>query len=138
MSKFLPYPHWNGPVVVERCKAFDAWDNQHRQSNQLAGLRLLFGHSRGSIILACRHWPHLLCWQWMLRLEWRPTKRVLFKFWRQGPGLAGGYMWVLSFLWLGALVYHRQASDRIAALGRRYREDAPVIYDYASRAADVT
>jgi hypothetical protein len=134
LSNHLPMPPGHDEQVWRRCREFDAWDRAHRARNIFAGLRLFYGTSDGRIInLASRHWPHLLCWQWIV--SWcRPFpgyQRQFFRLHREGPGAAGGESLTLHLFWLGYLHYSRQASDRIAALGR-VRQDAPVVYPRAA------
>lgn len=125
MSGFLPIPPWFAPDVKERCREFDAWDSELRRRRPLAGLSLRF--NRLGVNLS-RHWPHLLCWQWIARIgpstgyRWRRW----FGFYRSGPGTVGGFHIVVTLFGL-SFSYQRQASDRIAQFGA-HRRAAPVIH----------
>jgi hypothetical protein len=137
LAAFLPMPPGHGAGVWDRCRAFDDWDRSRRARNVFAGLKLFYSTSDGRIInLASRHWPHLLCWQWIV--SWcRPFpgyEQQFFKLHREGPGLSGGESVTLHLLWLGYIHYRRQASDRMAALGRGHF-DAPVIFPKLACAA---
>ena len=123
LARPLPILPHHAPDIVERMHAFDRWDaEQRRKAGPLAGLRFHWNHGPH----LSRHWPHLLCWQWMIRYE-PPRYKGKPGFWRFGPGAAGGDMIGLRLPLLGAIVYQRQASDRIAAFGTA-RRTAPVIF----------
>lgn len=134
MSRHLPIPyrHADKPATVESIRIFDAWDDeQRRQRGFWAGLRLFSNLGKRHIYIASRHWPHLLCWQWILTLDILPFRPRLLEFKKLGPGANGGLSWSFRFLWLFSLCYRRQASDRIPALGLR---EAPRVY-YGPKAA---
>ena len=117
-------PHFDADTV-ERIRAFDRWDlARRRQAGLLAGLS--FHKSRGRVSLY-RHWPHLLCWQWGLHLEIGRTKGMKSGFWKQGPGAAGGLHTGFRIPKVGAIIFHRQASDRIAQFGEP-RRSAPIVF----------
>lgn len=123
-----PFPYTADAETMARCAAFDAWDDARRARNVLAGLHFFRRTScRRTFNLACRHWPHLLCWQWILSVDFRPHTPALFAFHRSGPGAMGGESWTLRALWLFCLHYKRQASDRIATSGPMQQE-APAVY----------
>ncbi|MFN4296785.1 MAG: hypothetical protein ACK4FB_08075 [Brevundimonas sp.] len=124
----LPFPYTADEQTMARCAAFDAWDDAMRGRNVFAGLHLFRRTSCARTVnLACRHWPHLLCWQWILALDVRPHRPMLWHFHRSGPGAMGGESWTLRFLWLFCLRYQRQASDRITQPGP-LRSEAPEVY----------
>lgn len=113
---------------VPQVLAFDAWDRAKRKSNPWAGLKFFEQtNDRRSFNVAARHWPHLLCWQWLLIWS-RPAPdgpRYGFKFYpARGESVP---RWTLHLLWMGYLHFQRQNYDRIAALGPA-GEGAPVIY----------
>lgn len=135
MGKHLPIPYWLAPDVQQRCRDFDAWDDERRrEAGFFAGLRL-FKMTGRRFRIACRHWPHLLCWQWILAVDFMPFRGRALEFRRSGPGAAGGLHWSLRFLWLFSLDYQRQGSDRIAALGP-IRASAPKIFRHEAANAD--
>ena len=113
---------------VPQVLAFDAWDRAKRRANPIAGLRFFQSTSSGRCVnVASRHWPHLLCWQWLL--TWSPPApdgpRFWFKFF---PAYGDGVpRWTLHLLRLGYLHFQRQNYDRMAALGPAGR-GAPVIH----------
>lgn len=138
-SAALPMPPAHGPDIWARCRDFDRWDRgMRRQFGLFAGL--MFFHrtnSKRSFNLIVRHWPHLLCWQWVLAFNVAVADegRHFFRFCGMTrPSIHGGQSWTLHLFWIGYLHYQRQASDRIAAMGPIGR-DAPVIYPREVRAA---
>jgi hypothetical protein len=56
---------------------FDAWDDAERaRRGWLAGLSFWTKTNvKGERILLSRHWPHLLCWSWSIRVGWRNRSR---------------------------------------------------------------
>lgn len=126
----LPHPRGADPATAHRCDLFDAWDrHMRRHQGWGAGLSFWKRDSGGGLIIAARHWPHLLCWQWLLTWQARGSKREFFRVWKLGPGAAGGLHVGLRLFWLGQLVYQRQASDRIASFSY---PDAPRVYPRAA------
>jgi hypothetical protein len=54
-----------------------AWSNAHKRRNPFAGLR--FFHRQGNrLTIASRHWPHLLCWDWLLDVSDHVALAYLF------------------------------------------------------------
>jgi hypothetical protein len=105
--------------------AFDAWSaRKKRELGFFAGLT--FNKMNPPTIgwAFSRHWPHLLCWQWSV---WLTTVRPEYDgppgFWFR----RGHKQWRLR-IWGLELSWHHQNYDRIAAIGRRWRHDAPVIH----------
>ena len=98
---------------VPQILAFEAWDRKQRRARPFAGLAFFRPASDASTIIASRHWPHLLCWQWLL--SWKPyradeTRRWL-KLYRDTD------TWTLHVARLGFLYFKRQRYDRMAARG---------------------
>jgi hypothetical protein len=109
---------------VSAVLAFEKWSaEQKRKLGPFAGLKMFRRTSGRSVIIISRHWPHLLCWQWLL--DWAPykadEKRRLFAF------FSDTNTWTLHLAWIGYLYFKRQSYDRMAALGPRWA-DAPVIF----------
>jgi hypothetical protein len=118
--RLSPYEADRVPQVL----AFEAWsERQKRVLGPFAGLKVFSRTSGGSLIIVSRHWPHLLCWQWLL--DWVPyrtdERRRWFALYRQPNS------WTLHLARLGYLYFKRQSYDRMAALGPRWA-DAPVIF----------
>ena len=109
---------------VPQILAFEAWDREKRRSRPFAGLKFGERCSDGSINLAARHWPHLLCWQWVLnwKLYRADERRHLLAFYRYADS------WTLHLMRCGRLNFQRQDYDRMAALGP-LGEGAPVIFN---------
>lgn len=125
---FLPIMPHHDAETVARIHAFDAWDTNHRKAaGFFAGLGILPKVTRSTVYLAWRHWPHLLCWQWIFTWNWSGHDRRFFRVWKSGPGVAGGLHIVVRLFWLGYFSFQRQASDRIPNTGPRWL-DAPVIF----------
>lgn len=76
-------------------------------------------------IIAYRHWPHRLCWQWTVRVglyrKGYDTRRIGLTFSRRYR-TASLHLWLIHFdaAW--------QDSDHMVAVGPPYNEDAPKIY----------
>jgi hypothetical protein len=109
---------------VPAVMAFEKWSaDQKRKLGPFAGLKMFSRTSGRSIIIVSRHWPHLLCWQWLL--DWVPykadEKRRLFAFYRHTN------TWTMHLAGLGYLYFKRQSYDRMAALGP-LGADAPEIF----------
>lgn len=99
-------------------RAYQAWDRSQRRAAPFAGLRLFERTSdRYRFSLASRHYPHLLCWQWLL--EWQFTKPGERRFFCRYHSMFGG--WTLGLLWLGRIYYKRQNYDDMPALGPKGR-----------------
>lgn len=108
---------------VPQILAFEAWDRAHRRARPFAGLCFFKRSSSRSIIIVSRHWPHLLCWQWLL--DWKPYKADERRQWLAFYSRPN--TWTLHIARLGYLYFKRQNYDRMAALGPRWA-DAPVIF----------
>jgi hypothetical protein len=77
-------------------------------TNPLAGLAFLRRSYNGRVVLAYRHWPHLLCWSWYLAWSGTPLPllqssscgrfRSLFQI-EHGEGFFGIQVWRLYFGW---------------------------------------
>lgn len=104
--------------------AFIEWDkSKRRELGPFAGLSLFRRtSSKRTFNVASRHWPHLVCWQWILSWSLPAGKRFFFRRF-SGPGDC----WTLHLLWCGYLHFQRQSYDRIAALGP-LGDGAPVIF----------
>lgn len=50
------------------------WSFWRKVRNPFAGLTFWTWDSGGGLQLACRHWPHLMCWSWILSWRWPDGK----------------------------------------------------------------
>lgn len=112
---------------------FRRWSFRQKLSNPFAGLRVRWN---GGLPSLSRHWPHLLCWSWLLALhhqrKWNPLDKpaLLRATFRRN----GQWVWKVAFLWRWVLVYGSQPHDEwMPALGPRWA-DAPKIDWDAERA----
>jgi hypothetical protein len=100
------YRSWRREAEPASLAAWDAWCRaQRRALGWRAGLRVTPWR-------ISRHWPHLLCWSWMLTVErrtsfgWRAWVPLIVT-----PGyVAIGWVWSLAFRW--------QPYGYMGALGR--------------------
>lgn len=129
----FPDDPWH-EVELRRLHDFVRWsEGWKRRLGFTAGLTLLelrkdhYGdppRKSWALMIASRHWPHLLCWQWLLQL--RPQrgmpweKRRFFHFYRSHS------QWTLRALWLLDLHWHVQHSDWMVA--EPFRSQAPQLY----------
>lgn len=63
--------------------AIAAWSLREKLRRPFAGLRFFYRDSGGGLILCSRHWPHLLCWSWIIR--WQTDSGISHRpWWRVG------------------------------------------------------
>jgi hypothetical protein len=89
---------------------FDAWDKRmKRKCGFFAGLRFFEGRIDSGLTIAYRHWPHKLCWDWLVRIHTVRPKydgKRRFLFWHR-QSLRGGQLW----LWFWCISWVWQDSD---------------------------
>lgn len=89
----------------------------------LGGLDFWKRDSGGALIIASRHWRHLLCWSWLIRWERFESKD---RYWgpricahrMSNPGTTTYTLW----LWFGGLDFVRQKYRPMPSL--RYSDEA--------------
>lgn len=108
------------------------WSFRQKLKNPFAGLRGLrrYDNSRAYCIVS-RHWPHLLCWSWLIQFQWPDGgKSGLHHKWgihkRVHPN--GGGWFVIGPFWL-----MWQADDWMVAC-RRKEEVRQLILKHVSKA----
>lgn len=95
MIRWPFYPSWRRDAEPLSLARWDAWERAQRQKlGWRAGLHI-------SPRRISRHWPHLLCWSWMLTIErrtsfgWRRWVPVIVT-----PGyVAIGCWWSVALRW---------------------------------------
>jgi hypothetical protein len=95
MIRWPFYPSWRRYATPDSLARWDAWErSQRRKLGFFAGLHI-------GLDGIARHWPHLLCWSWMLNVE----RRTAFG-WRAWvpfvvmPGyVALGWVWAVTLRW---------------------------------------
>lgn len=121
-------------VEVKRLHDFNQWSNGwKRRMGFLAGLKVMSLHwthpdpphkRYWTLTVASRHWPHLLCWQWLL--HFRLQRGMPFehrRFWQ----LSGyGRSWSFRWLWLFDLHWASQGYDAMVA--EPFKSQAPLVY----------
>lgn len=70
-----PRPDWRSEAL--NLTSWQAWDHQRRKElGPFAGLAFFHRTSnRRSFNLVARHWPHRLCWDWLISMDlWAPKQ----------------------------------------------------------------
>lgn len=121
-------------VEINRLLTFQRWsDSWKARLGWLAGLTLLRlrwvypDHPIRPywvLTIACRHWPHLLCWQWLL--EFRLQRGAPYEYRRLCAFIHRPRHWSLRLLWLFDLHWASQGYDYMAA--EPFESSAPQIY----------
>ncbi|HYF40907.1 MAG TPA: hypothetical protein VEA35_00540 [Ramlibacter sp.] len=77
------------------------------RQNPFAGLRWFTRDSGGCWVLVSRHWPHMLCWSWLVRLSFR-SRGSDQRWWsaHRTKHNGGGGCWVR--FGFGELAFHWQ------------------------------
>lgn len=128
-----PEDPWH-EVEVRRLADFERWSEGWKQRLGFgAGLTVMewrkdyYGEpSRKSwaLMIAARHWPHLLCWQWLLEL--RPQRGMPWEHRHFCSFHSYNGNWTLRVLWLLQLHWASQSSDWMVA--EPFKTSAPLIY----------
>lgn len=107
----------------EATRDYKAWSLAwKRRLGWRAGLSFWRRDSAGGLTIASRHWPHLLCWSWLV--SWQ---RVPLGF-RLGPWRFSRTMFGLAF-GRRQIVLHRQRYDYMPAVNLS-REAPPINWAY--------
>jgi hypothetical protein len=119
------------PTWRDRASNVDDWDRWDRECRRklgwCAGLRFWgVTNMPKTRTLLCRHWPHRLCWSWLIwvgivRPEFDGPRRFIFVVNRR-------YRHVDIRLWCVKLHAAWQDSSWMVAVGPTYKPDAPTIY----------
>lgn len=94
--------------------ALGRWSFLRKLRNPFAGLAFFTRCSDGGLNIVSRHWPHHLCWSWLIDFRWQPPSK-----WRIGGYTNSGG----SFHCVGPFALRRQNYDYMTALGR-HADDA--------------
>lgn len=128
-----PRPDWRAEAV--NLSEWQIWDRSRRKTlGPFAGLAFFHRTSSPRLFnLAARHWPHRLCWDWILGLElWSP---------KQGfPKLSliidrPGQMLMVGLLFF-SIRFQRQTSEWMVASGPERRTGPKIIWAHHLRNAE--
>lgn len=105
---------------------WEAWDRSWRKRlGWRAGLNFWSKTNQdGARVLISRHWPHRLCWSWMV---WVSRNRPGYEKNRIGLVVVRPYRVFNLMLWKWRVSFHWQDSDYMVGLGH-YKNGAPKIY----------
>jgi hypothetical protein len=94
------------------------WSLRKKLRHPFAGLRWFTRDSGGGLNIVSRHWPHMLCWSWLLSWHWPDRRKGEGSRWRPFVYRHNGGGWASA----GPFRLHWQNYDWM--ISRNHAEDA--------------